>query len=169
LIKILPYILIVITKQYNYEKDTMKVFLKKDVAQVGFENQIVQVSEGFGRNFLIPHDLAVEITPQNESTFAQKIKKMEYKKEALATATSMLCEKIKYLKLTLKKKVHDNGELYGSVSQAEVVKLLETEGVSVTKNQVDLGKIKKQGSYQITIKLSSRLQPTCTLQIVPEK
>jgi len=147
----------------------MKVFLKKDIAQVGFANQIVQVREGFARNFLIPHDLAVEVTPQNESTFAKKIKTMEYKKEALQTATSMLSEKIKYLKLVLKKKVHDNGELYGSVTPQEIVKLLEAEGVSVTKNQIDLGKIKKQGSYQVTVKLSSRLQPTCTLQIVPEK
>lgn len=147
----------------------MKVFLKKDVAQVGFANQIVQVKEGFARNFLIPHNLAEEITSQNEKLFSERIKKMEYKKEALQTATSMLSEKIKHLKLVLKKKVHDNGELYGSVTPQEIVKLLETEGISVTKNQIDLGKIKKQGSHQVTIKLSSRLQPTCTLQIIAER
>jgi large subunit ribosomal protein L9 len=146
----------------------MKVFLKQDVAQVGFANQIVQVKEGFARNFLIPHDLAVEITPDNEKLFAKKIQKMEYQKEALQTVTSMLSEKIKHLKLVLKKKIHDNGELYGSVTPTEVVKLLEEQGVSVSKNQIEMSKIKKQGSHTITVKLSSRLQPTCTLHIISE-
>jgi large subunit ribosomal protein L9 len=146
----------------------MKVFLKKDVTQVGFANQIVQVKEGFARNFLIPHNLAIEVTPENEKTFAKKLQKMEYQKEAIQTATSMLSEKIKHLKLVLKKKIHDNGELYGSVTPAEVVKLLEEQGISVSKNQIEMGKIKKQGSHPVTVKLSSRLQPTCTLQIIPE-
>lgn len=146
----------------------MKVFLKKDIEQVGFANQIVSVREGFARNFLIPNNFAVEITPENEEIYVKKIKKMEYKKEAIATATSMLSEKIKHMKLTLKKKIHDNGELYGAISSSDIVKLLEEQGVKVTKNQIELGKIKKQGSYPVTVKLTSRLQATCTLQILPE-
>lgn len=146
----------------------MKVFLKKDIEQVGFANQIVSVREGFARNFLIPNSFAVEITPENEEIYLKKIKKMEYKKEAIATATSMLSEKIKYMKLTLKKKIHDNGELYGAVSSSDIVKLLEEQGIKVTKNQIEFGKIKKQGSYPVTVKLTSRLQANCTLQIIPE-
>jgi len=146
----------------------MKVFLKKDIEQIGFANQIVSVREGFARNFLIPNDFAVEVTQENEAIYLKKIKKMEYKKEAIATATSMLSEKIKHMKLILKKKIHDNGELYGSVSPADIITLLEQQGVKVSKNQIEFGKIKKQGSYPVVIKLTSRLQATCTIQIVAE-
>jgi len=147
----------------------MKVFLTKDVEKVGFAGEMLNVADGFAANYLLPRKLAVTVTAENEHLFQKQIKTIENRKEAVSTATSMLAEKIKALKLTLKKKVQENGKLYGSISPVEIVDLLAAQGVSISKNQVIFDKsIKEKGSYDIVIKLSSRLQPTLSLKVINE-
>ncbi len=71
--------------------------------------------------------------------------------------------------MTLKRKLHDNGKLYGSVNPAEIVDLLAAQGIGVSKNQIEFDKsIKEKGAYEITIKLSSRLQPKLMLHVISE-
>ncbi len=146
----------------------MRVFLLKDVERVGMAGEIVQTSEGYARNYLIPRKLGVEVTPHNEAQFANRVKVIEHRKEVVATKTSMLAEKIKAIELTLRRKMHDGGKLYGSISPHEIVDLLAEKGVSVSKNQILVDSIKSKGTYPVTIKLSSKLQPTLTLKVVPE-
>jgi large subunit ribosomal protein L9 len=147
----------------------MKVFLLKDVEKVGISGEIIKVSDGFAINYLIPRKLATEVTAANEASFKQREKKVEHRKEVVNSKTSMLAERISTLKLLLKKKAHDGGKLYGAISQGEVVDLLADKGVSVSKSQIDFGKgIKAAGSYEVIIKLSSKLQPKVTLTVVAE-
>ena len=131
--------------------------------------EIVKVTEGYASNFLIPHKLAVAVTPANEAYYLQRVKKVENRKEVVETQTSMLAEKIKSIKLSIKKKMHDNGQLYGAVNPSEVVDLLNAQGISVSKSQIIFDKsIKSKGSFDVTIKLSSKLQPTLQLNVQPE-
>jgi large subunit ribosomal protein L9 len=147
----------------------MKVFLLKDVERVGLAGEILKVAEGYAINFLIPKKMAIEITPANEKMYQSKIKVVEHRKEVVATKTSMLAEKISSIKLTLKRKMHDDGKLYGAVGANEVVDLLAEKGFGIGKSQVDFDKtIKEKGTYQVTIKLSSKLQSKVTLTILPE-
>lgn len=147
----------------------MKVFLLKDVEKVGMAGEIIKVKDGYGLNYLIPNKLGIEVTDQNEGTFQKRLKVIEKRQEVIATQTSMLAEKIKALKLTVKRKTHDDGRLYGSINPAEIVDLLSEKNVSVSKSQIEFGKqIKTAGTYDIIIKLSSKLQPTIKLQVVPE-
>jgi large subunit ribosomal protein L9 len=151
------------------KNNKMKVYLLQDVEKVGVEGEIIQVSEGYARNSLIPRKLALEVTSSNESFFKKREKVIEKRQEVIATKTSMLAERIKSTKLTLKRKLHDDGKLYGSVNPAEIVDLLATNGISVAKNQIEFDKsIKEKGQYEITVKLSSRLQPKLMLQVVSE-
>jgi large subunit ribosomal protein L9 len=79
----------------------------------------------------------------------------------------MLAEKIKSLQLKLKSKAHDGGKLYGAISASDIVDLLAENGISVTKSQVEFGKtIKSVGTYNVTIKLSSKLKPEFQLKVV---
>lgn len=145
----------------------MKVFLLKDIEKVGLANEIIKVTDGYAQNFLFPRKLAVEITPANESFYKQKVKNVEHRKEVIAEATSMLAEKIKGISLTLKRKVTDDGKLYGAVSPTEVVDLLAENSIPVSKSQIIFEKsIKSTGTYEVTIKLSSRLQPALKLKVV---
>lgn len=147
----------------------MKVFLTKDIPGVGMSHEIIKVSDGYALNYLLPRKLAVEVTPANEASFAKRVKTIEKRQEVIATKTSMLAERINSLKLTLKRKLHDDGKLYGSVNEGEVVELLAGQDVSIAKNQVIFDKsIKSKGTYEVTIKLSSRLQPKMTLNVVGE-
>lgn len=147
----------------------MKVYLLKDVEKLGLAGQIIKVKEGFAFNYLIPNKLAVIITDANESFYSSKVKHVEHVKEVVSSKTSMLAEKIKGLQLKFKTKVHDNGKLYGAVAASDVVDLLAQEGVSVSKSQIEFGKaIKTTGSYNVTVKLSSKLKPEFMLKVVEE-
>lgn len=147
----------------------MKVFLRKDVEKVGFAGEIVNVKEGYFRNFLAPRDLAVEITAENEQIYKDKIKKVENRKEALATETSMLAEKIKSLRVVVKRKMHDDGKLYGAINAGEIADALAAKGVNITKSKVLINKsIKTKGTHEVIIKLTSRLQPVLTVEVHPE-
>lgn len=147
----------------------MKVFLLKDVENVGMAGQMVVVADGYAANFLFPRKLAVEVTPANEQGFAKRIKVGEQRKEVIASKTSMLAERIKTLKPTVKAKVHDNDRLYGAVSEKDIAAALAELGVRVTPRDVILErKIVTKGLHQVKVKLSNTLQPTFTLKVVAE-
>lgn len=147
----------------------MKVYLLKDVEKVGIAGEIIKVSDGYGINYLIPRKLGVEVTAQNEQYFKKREKVIEKRQEAIATQTSMQAEKIKNLKLTLKRKLHDDGKLYGSIRSAEIVELLAQNSVPVSNDQILFDKsIKAKGAYEVTVKLSSRLQPKFQLTVIAE-
>lgn len=147
----------------------MKVYLLKDVPQVGIAGEMLKVSDGYGMNFLLPRKLAVKVTPQNESFYSSKVKTVKDRKKAIATETSMHAEKIKGLVVTVKRPSHDDDQLYAAISPKEVVDALAEHGIKISKSQVQFDKnIKKKGTFDVTIKLSSRLKPTLKLKVVGE-
>jgi len=148
----------------------MKVFLLKDIDQVGFAGEIIKVKDGYACNFLLPKKMAVQITTANEEFYSSKVKTVDDRKAALESKSSMLAEKINNLKLSLSCKAHDDNELYGSVGQVDIAKLLAGESVKVSKNQVILDKpIKKTGNFEIEIKLSNKIKATFKLKVTGEK
>ena len=114
----------------------MKVYLLKDVEKVGIKGEIVKVKEGFADNFLLPRKFAVPITKKNEVYYQERATSVDHRKEVLNSKTSMLAERIKSLKVTVKRKIHDDGKLYGSIGQSEIVDALGKKGVSISKSQV---------------------------------
>lgn len=146
----------------------MRVYLFKDVPNVGHAGEIIKVSDGFARNNLFPRKLAEEVTPEKEAFFKGREKVKVNRQEKSEAQTSELASAIQGLKLVLKRKLHDDGKLYASVREAEVVALLAPHA-SIKADQVIFDKsIKAKGNYEVTIKLSSRLQPTLTLSVVSE-
>jgi len=147
----------------------MKVFLKKDVEKLGLAGEMVKVADGHALNYLIPRGLAVAVTAHNEKYFKEHEKVVENRKAVLTSKTSMLAEKIASTPITIKRKMHDDGKLYGAISPHEIVDELGKKGISISKSQVLFGKsIKEKGSFDVTIKLSSRLQPKVRISIISE-
>ncbi len=147
----------------------MIVYLLQDVEKLGLKHEMIKVSDGYARNFLFPHALALEITPQNRSQYEKRAIEVKDRKKIIESKTSMLAERIGSLELILKRKMHDDGQLYGSVGPGEIADLLAAQGVKVAKNQVLFDKsIKERGKYKVTIKLSSQLQPSCAVNVVSE-
>lgn len=150
----------------------MRIFLLKDVEKIGLAGEVIKVSDGYATNYLIPRKIGVEVTSANQAYFEKRKKEVEHRQDVIATETSMLAERIKSTKITIAKKAHKDGDgvqkLYGSVSTGEVVDALAGKNIKISKNQVDFGKsIKTTGTFEITIKLSSRLQPKVTVTVVP--
>ncbi len=147
----------------------MKIFLKKDVERVGMAGEIIKVNDGYARNFLFPRQLAVEITPNNQLQFQKNVKHIEHRKEVIASKTSMLAERIGQMTVTIKRKMHDDGKLYGALNPNEVVDSLAKEGIRISKNQVVYNKsVKTKGTHEVTIKLTSQLKPILKVSVVPE-
>lgn len=148
----------------------MKVFMLKDVQRVGMKGEIVEVSSGYARNYILPNNLGIEVTPQNQANLENKVKTIENRKNVIASKSSMLAEKIKSIKLTMPKKLHDNDKLYGAISANEIVDLLAKEGVNINKSQVEFDKsIKSKGVHEVIIKLTSSLKPKLKLKVIAEK
>jgi large subunit ribosomal protein L9 len=95
----------------------MKVFLLKNVERIGIAGEIIKVADGYAKNFLFPHKLAVEVKPENEKFYEQRVKTVENRKEVVSTQTSMLSEQINGKKFVLKKKVHDHYQLFLYVNE----------------------------------------------------
>lgn len=147
----------------------MRVYLKQDVPKVGMQGEIVTVSDGLANNYLIPKKLVVPITSDNEDFYKKRQRALENRTQVIASETSMLAEKIKALQLTIRKKMHDGDKLYGSISASDIAELLAEKGFKFSKSQILIDKsIKQKGSYPITVKLSTRLQPSFILKVMPE-
>jgi large subunit ribosomal protein L9 len=148
----------------------LRVFLIQDVEKVGMAGEIIKAAEGYARNYLIPRKLGQEVTHKNEASFANRIKTIEKRHEIVESKTSMLAEKIKSIQVVLKRKTHDNDQLYGSISPREIAEELSAQhGITVSNSQVIIEKaIKAKGLHTIIIKLSSKLQPTLKIKIIPE-
>ena len=144
----------------------MKVYLLKTIEKVGIAGEVIKVKDGYARNFLFPQRAAIEVTKKNEAFYAAKAKQIENRKEIIASETSALSEQVKDLKITLKKKIHDDDRLYAAVNATEIVEALAEKDIKISKNQVKFGKsIKTKGTHKVTIKLTAKLQPELTVQV----
>lgn len=147
----------------------MKLYLLKDVAGLGMAGEIVNVNEGYARNRLLPARIGTEVTKTNAAFFEKRKITVQKRQEVIATETSMRAERIKSIALQIKHKAHDTGKLYGSVGATEIADAFKQKGESIAKNQVILNKpIKETGKYEVTIKLSSRLQPVVIVEVIAE-
>lgn len=148
----------------------MLVYMIKDLEHVGMAGQTVKVKDGYAKNFLIPRGFAKALS-SGEKVFLEKTNKnREVKKEAIASKIGMLSEKIKNMHISISKRAHDDGKLYGSIGADEIVEALKAKDISINKKQVDFEKtIKTVGEHTAIIKLSSKLQPELSVKVIEDK
>ena len=149
----------------------MKVILQQDVRGQGKKGQLVEVSEGYARNFLRPRKLAIAATPDAINTMnlkekARKAEEARLKAEAEATA-----EKLKECMVKLTAKAGSGGKLFGAVTTKEISEgLKEQFGVDVPKQKLVLEEpIKAFGSYQVKAKLGFEVNGTVYVSVYEEK
>ena len=144
----------------------MKIVLLKDVSALGKKGDIKDVSDGYGRNFLLKNKLAEILTPQ----VARKLEKEKEKEEknAIALKNHMLGlkEKIEKLTLVLKTKIGESGQVFGSVTPSKILGELKKNGINLEKHQLLSKPIKTLGENKIKIKLPQGID--AELQIIIE-
>ena len=145
----------------------MKVILLQDVKSLGKKGAMVEVSEGYARNFIIPKKLGVEATPKNIND--QKLKKAHDEKvaaENLAEAKALAAE-LEESSVTVKIKVGEGGRSFGSVSTKEISDAIKTQlGKDIDKKKVVMkDPIKAIGSFTVKIKLHPEVQAELSVKV----
>src|SRR5687767_13170001 len=132
----------------------MRVVLQESYMNLGEAGDIVDVKPGYARNFLIPQKLALSATRANLKRFEEQAKLIETKKEKERENSKKTSELLGKMQITLKKKVSEDGKLYGAVTTKDIEAELIANGANVDRRQIVLGRqIKMAGEYQILVKL----------------
>jgi large subunit ribosomal protein L9 len=147
----------------------MKVVLIKELEGYGTVGTVINVKDGFARNYLIPKGIALPATESNlkhvQSMLSQKQRKLQKGKEkALA-----LAKKLEGLVLEIKHQVGEKGKLYGSVTSAEIAKALAEKGFEIDRKRVVLAKpIRDVGIYTVPIKLHPEVEVQIKVDVQPQ-
>ncbi len=132
----------------------VEIILTQDVEKLGKTGELVKVKDGFARNFLIPQKKAYLATPQNIRRIEQQQKKLKYQYEQEKKAARQLADKLSKVSCTVSVEVNEQEKLYGSVSESDIVKALETEGFEIERKNIILEQsIEELGIFDVGIKL----------------
>lgn len=146
----------------------MKVILKQDLKGTGKKDDLINVAEGYARNYLFPKGLAVEATAGNLAELARKKKGHDQKQERELQQAQELGAKLEKVSLSMPVKTGEGGRLFGSISNRDIAESLEKEkGLKIDKRKIELeGTIKELGSYPVTIKLHPQVSVQIQVKIV---
>jgi len=148
----------------------MKVILTQEVKKLGLKGQILEVSDGYARNFLIPQGLAEEATKTKIKEVQEKSIKEEKKKSNEKDTAEALKAKLHGKKVEIKVKTGAGDKLFGAVTAKEIADILQKQfGVVIDKKKIDTGDpIKHIGNYNIKLKIYPSVQAEIKLIIAPE-
>jgi large subunit ribosomal protein L9 len=132
----------------------MRVILKQDVDKLGRAGDVVKVTPGYGRNFLIPRQIAVEATPGNLKIVEIERRANARRDQRDKEAASLVAKDLAKLVVTIRRKAGEGGTLYGSVTSLDIADFLITHKIDIDKRKIQLDDpIKSVGEYQIPIRL----------------
>ncbi|MCC8165923.1 MAG: 50S ribosomal protein L9 [Planctomycetes bacterium] len=145
----------------------MKLLLQEDVKDLGLAGDVVSVANGYGRNYLLPRKLAVEVTPANLKQI-ESMKKMRVARELERVKDfRTLAERIAAIDITVKERVGDNDTLYGSVGPKQLVDALAAEGVTLELDMIRLEEpIKTLGVHRVRVRLHPEVETELKVWVV---
>ena len=132
----------------------MEVILKEDVAKLGHRGDVVKVAEGYGRNYLLPHKLAIEATHANKAVIEQ-MKASAVRKSAVEKADSeALAKQLDAVSLSFHRKAGEKDHLFGSVTSSDIADALEQKGFTIDRRKIQLTEaLKSIGDFEVPIRL----------------
>jgi len=145
----------------------MEVILRQAVDNLGHPGDIVEVSAGYARNFLLPRGIAYEATLGNKKKIAQEKERLEAAESARRDVASAIAKRLEEVSLTFSAKVGEEGKLFGSVT-ADIAQQLEGQGFTeVEKRMIDLHEpIKALGVYKVPIRLHADVKPEIKVWVI---
>ncbi len=147
----------------------MKVILKDDVKNLGSMGQVVDVADGFARNYLVPRGLAVEANTKNIKSLEHEKKVIQEKAKKIKSQVQDISEKISSMTIVIKAKVGEEGKLFGSVTSMDIAEQMKNEGIEIDKKKISLEEpIKRIGSYSVNIKMHPEIITQVNIQVVEE-
>ena len=144
----------------------MKVILTQDVKGQGKKGELVNVSDGYARNFLFPRKLAVEADAQAMNELKNREEAAKYHKDMEKKAAEEAAAKLQGKTVKIAAKAGQGGRLFGSITAKEVAEVIRKQyGVEVDRRKIDMADIKAFGTYTATLKLGSGVTAEVTVQV----
>lgn len=148
----------------------MKVILLDNIKGVGKKDEIINASDGYARNYLLPKKLAVEANAENMSKLNNKKEAANYKKDQEKQNAEELAKKLKGIMLKIKVKAGKNGKIFGGVTSKEISENLKSQyNFVVDKKKIELkDTIKTLGSFNVSIKLFEGITADLRVEVISE-
>lgn len=147
----------------------MKVILKEDVKNLGVAGTVVNVADGYARNFLIPKNLAVEASTKNIKVLEQERKKIEEASKRAKEKAQELSSRLSNLTVQIMAKAGEEGKLFGSITNADISEALKKEGFDIDRKKIILEEpIKRLGVYTVNVKVYQDIIVPVNVNVVSE-
>lgn len=150
----------------------MEIILKQDVANLGHENDIVIVKNGYARNYLIPQGMAALATDINRKILAENLKQKSHKIEKIKNEANLLAGKLNDITVKLATKVSESGKIYGSVNNIQIAEaILAQYGIELDRKKIhiDGANIKEIGTYTASVSIHKDVKATINVEVVAEE
>ena len=148
----------------------MEVILRQTIENVGNPGDIVKVSNGYARNYLLPHGLAYQATPGNRKRIAAEKARLEAAENERRQSARTLADRLEQVSLTFSARVGEEEKLFGSVTTADIVQQLHAQGFpEIEKRQIDLHEpIKSLGVYKVPVRLHADVKPEIKVWVIKQ-
>ena len=148
---------------------TVKLLLQESIKNVGRVGDIVEVSPGYARNYLLPRDLAVEPTPNNVKKIEARRKEIERLEAEKRAQQAELIQRLEGVEVTLERRANELGHLYGAVSATDIANGLRAQGHEVEAGDVELpGKLDQINNYTVRIRFAEDLAADIKVWVAPD-
>ena len=147
----------------------MEIILLEDVPSLGKVGDLVKVSDGYGRNYLIPKKLAIKATPKSRKRLEHEKRLVHDKMDKVKRDAEKLAQRIEELSCTISKPVGESGKLFGSVTSKEIEQHLNESGFQIERKNIELEEpIRNLGVYTIPIRIHPEVTANLKLWVVKE-
>ena len=147
----------------------MLVILRENVPNLGRIGDVVNVTDGYARNFLLPRKLVAAADERNVQAVEHQKRLLEKKRQAQRTTAQEIAKKLGDFSCTIKRKVGENDKLFGSVSTHDIAEAMKASGYMVERRDIELElPIKTLGVHPVTVKLDSDVSATVKVWVVKE-
>src|SRR3954471_3742882 len=148
---------------------TVKLLLKESIKHVGKVGDIVDVSPGYARNYLLPRDLAVQPTPNNVKKVEERRKEIEKQERERREQQAALIKTLSGVEVHLERRANEQGHLFGSVSATDIAKQLQGQGYGIPANDVTLpGKLEPIATYKVVVSFAEALRAEIKVWVTPD-
>jgi large subunit ribosomal protein L9 len=148
----------------------MEIILLQDVNKLGQKDDLVNVKNGYGRNFLIPKGYAIAATSSAKKMHTENLKQKSHKEEKIKAEAQQLAAKLNGVKISVGAKTSTSGKIFGSVNTIQIAEALKEKGFDIDRKTITLpeDQIKEVGTYKAVVKLHRDVKVEIEFEIIGE-
>lgn len=149
----------------------MEIILKQDIEKLGYTNDIVNVKDGYARNFLIPNRMAIIANPTNRKVLAETLKQQAFKENKVKNEAAAIAKALEGLTLKIAVKAGTSGKIFGSVNSVMIANAIkEAKNIELDRKRISINEdaVKEVGNYKASIRLHKEVQFEIDFEVFAE-